>query len=170
MAFIAGGYTAVYNSVTIGQVESGFRIDHSLFKRLIIGDNFAEGPQDAVNRGAAVFCSFAMMNWDTVVGSAALRAIWPYGSSYLDHTEAVGKLDVGSSLVKSLVLTAITATPAAANPATLTLTNAILAENFNVSILFAPDLRTMPVRMRAYPSQSAIINGTWQDATFGALT
>ena len=48
MAFIAGQYTATLAASTVGQLADGFRITHSVFKQLIIGDNFAQSPQDGI--------------------------------------------------------------------------------------------------------------------------
>lgn len=148
MSFIAGQYTATWNSLALGQTADGFRLSHSFFKRLITGDSYAQAPQDGIYQGAECFLACRLIAYN----SAALPTVmWPYASTFLDMG-VIGVTDVGSTKAKSLVLTAIAGTPAAAAPATLTLTLAILAEGFPVELLFAPDLREVPLRMRVYPS------------------
>lgn len=151
MSFIAGQYTATYGGAAVGQAAEGFRLSHQFFKRLITGDSYAEAPQDAVYRGAAVELGFTAIEYNA---AAMASLIWPYGT--LLDMGRVGRTDVGSSLTKALVLTAVAGTPAANAPASLTLTAAILKEGFPVDLLMAPDLREVPLRLRAYPNTSGI--------------
>jgi len=164
MAFIAGQYTATYDGASTGQIASGITVNHSVFKELITGDNFADAPQDAVFRGMAVFTQYTLLEYNA---AAARKCFWPYGSAYLTMDTVIGTLDVdlsggnGNSL--QVVLTAITGTPAqvAGAPATVTMPRAILAEGFPIDILFAPALRQIPIRQRIYPDASGV---------FGSLT
>jgi hypothetical protein len=151
MAFIAGQYTATYAGAAVGQILEGVTIEHTFFKQIITGDNMAETPQDAVFRGAAVFCQFTLMEYN----AAGARAVfWPYGTTYLSITKVIGTLDSVNSA--TLILTALPNSPAATAPATITATMAILAEGYPVGILMAPALRTVPIRMRFYPTESKI--------------
>ena len=148
MPFIAGGYTATWNSLALGQTADGYRLTHQVFKRLITGDTYAETPQDAVYRGAEVSLAFRLIEYD----AAAVQTMkWPYNATKWT-IGTVGTIDVGSSLVKSLVLTAVAGTTAATVPATITASKAILHENFPIEILLAPDLREVPMRLRLYPT------------------
>lgn len=159
MSFIAGQYTATLDGSTVGQIESGVTLEHSFFKRLITGDNFAETPQDAVFRGSQMSGQYTLLEYDA---TSARLAFWPYGANYLNMSVVIATLDVdlansnGNS--KQLVLTALTGTPAQAQaaPATATLPRAILSEGFSVGLLFAPDLRTVPIRQRFYPDASGV--------------
>lgn len=155
MTFIAGPYTATLGASTVGIQEEGYRIEHSVFKRLITGDNFAQTPQDAVFRGMEVLVSYRLEEYDA---AGAATAFWPYGASYLTMGQ-VGRLD--SNVASQLILTATAGTTAAGSPATVTLPLCILAEGFPVDLLFAPDLRVIPIRQRAYPNSSGV---------FGTLT
>jgi len=148
MTFISGGYTATLGGSSLGQIQAGFTIDHQIFKRLITGDNYADTVQDGINRGMGVHISMTLLEYNA---AAAATALWPYGSTYLTFSEKVGQIDVQQSKVDSLILTAVAGPPAATVPATITCLKTILAENHNVSMLFAPDLRTIPLRMRVYP-------------------
>lgn len=152
MSFIAGGYTVTYNSNTLGQVANGIRVSHEFFKRLITGDSYAESPQDGVYRGAQMFAEMQLLEYNA---TGALAAFWPYNATIFTMG-TVGRLDVGSSLVKSLVLTAVAGTTAATVPASQTHANAILREGFPVELLYAPDLREVPLSMRLYPNGSGV--------------
>lgn len=152
MAFISGGYTAVWNSLAIGQTAEGYKLRHQIFKRLIKGDSYAEAPQDAVYRGAELALELRMIEF---TAAAAQTIKWPYSATKW-QIGTVGTLDVGSSLAKSLVLTAVSGTPSAATPATATFALSILHESFPVEILYAPDLREIPLLMRVYPSNGLL--------------
>jgi len=148
MSFIAGQYTCTWNALACGQTADGIRLIHQFFKRLVSGDAYADSPQDAILRGAEVTLAMRLIEYD----AAAIQTIkWPYSATKW-QMGTVGRTDVGQSIAKQLVLTAVAGTPAAATPASITLPLAILHENFPVEVLFAPDLREIPLRMRIYPS------------------
>lgn len=148
--FVAGQYTATIGAspVSIGQVKEGFRRTHEFFKRLITGDNFAEAKQDAVYRGGDVHVQFTLLEYDAA-GTATL--IWPYGT--FGDLGVIGVLD--TSVATPLILTAIAGTTAATRPATMTFPTCVLAEGYPVELLFAPDLREVPLRLRCYPNPTA---------------
>lgn len=147
MAFIAGRYTATWNALAIGQTADGIRLTHSLFSQLITGDGYASSPQDAVHQGAEASVQMNLIEYDT----AALQTIkWPVSATKW-NMGVVGQTHVGSALAKELILTAVANTPAAATPATITAAKTILHEGFPVEVLFAPALRTIPIRLRIYP-------------------
>ncbi len=148
--FIAGRLTATYGGSTIGQVSNGFTIEHTPRKRLITGDVMGpDTPQDAVFLGHDVFIEFDLMDYDA---AGVASAIWPYGA--LGTAPNVGRMDVASTLFAVLVLTdtGVAAVPAENKPHTLTADRAILAPGFPVRLLFAPDLREIPIRMQLYPN------------------
>ena len=155
MPFIAGPYTATYRGQALGQAAEGYRVSHQFFKRIITGDSYAEGPQDEVYRGMEMFVNFRCIEYDAA-GITALA--FPFANRW--NHGLVGRVSKQQGLCGALVLTAIAGTPAANAPASLTLTNCILAEGFPVELLFAPDLREVPVKLRAYPTQNNGIFGT----------
>jgi hypothetical protein len=116
-------------------------------KRLITGDKWGDTAQDAIIRGMEVFAEFRLIEFDA---GAVQAMINPYGTGYAigDH---VGKLVVQNTFVKSLVLTAAQTNPGPL-PLSSTLFSTIIAENYPVSLLMAPDLREVPMRLRAFPS------------------
>lgn len=152
MSFIAGQYTATLAGSTMGQIKAGLTVEHTVFKRLITGDNFGQTPQDAVFQGMQVFIQYVLLEYNQTKTAAAM---WPYGSTYLTMG-VVGRTDVGSSVVGQLILTAVSGTPASAAPASVTLPSAILAEGYPVGLLFGVDLREIPIRQRVYPNSSGV--------------
>ena len=153
MTFIAGKYSMTYNALSAGQTREGIRLSHQIFKRLITGDSFGEGKQDAINRGVDAFLAADLIEANA---AAAMAMIWPLGT-FLD-AGVIGRTDVGQGIAKQVILTALTGTPAqvAGFPATMTLPYCALLENFPVEQLFGPDLREFPWRGRIYPNSSGI--------------
>lgn len=157
--FIAGRYTASYAGLAAGQTADGYKLMWQFFKRLITGDAMAESPQDAVFRGGSVEVGFTAIEYD----AACMQSLmWPYGT-FLE-LGAVGRTDKGSSLTKPLILTAVAGTPAANAPNAFTLDDTILKEGFPIEILLAPDLREVPLRLRAYPANADQYAGKFGNA------
>ena len=159
---VAGPYTATYNGLAVGQTAEGYRLSHQFFKRVVTGDAMAQTPQDGVYQGCEMYLAMNLIEYNK---AATQSIMWPYGSSYLAHGQ-VGRMDVQSSLSKQIVLSAVTGTPAADSPASITLPLCILAEGFPVELLLAPDLRIVPLRMRVYPSDATPA----ADSVFGTKT
>ena len=162
MAFIAGSYAVTYDPpgapaiATVGQIQQGVLLEHRVFKEYITGDTMARMRQDAVFQGQDQFVEFRLMEYDA---TNAASIFWPYGSAWLTLSAVIATLD--SANAGSLLLTALAGSPAAAAPATITLPLCILSENFPVSILLAPQLRTIPLRLDVFPNASKV---------FGTLT
>lgn len=165
--FIAGAYTATYNAKALGQTADGFRLSHQFFKRLITGDAGGDTPQDGIYRGKEQNLSMRLIEADKAgipdlidPYAATVGTPWTLGQvGLLDVYGAGGGAPV--SRCKSMVLTAVTGTSAATDTqATITLPLSIIAENFPIEILLAPDLREYPLRMRIYPNMSTLLFGS----------
>lgn len=151
MTLIAGPYTATYAAVSIGITE-GLQLNHVFYKQPVTGDNQGRSVQDAVYQGCDVTSDFALLEWDL---ASVEDMFWPYGASFL--TAAVpGRVDIASSLVSSLVLTAVAGTTAAADHASVTLPRSIIHEDFPVNHIFRPELRRVPMRLRHYPDATYV--------------
>ncbi|MGH8743513.1 MAG: hypothetical protein ACREUY_04465 [Burkholderiales bacterium] len=150
MSFIAGRYTATLGASALGQTADGFRVTHSLFKRPITGDALAQTVQDRIIQGAELFVSARLIEYNA---AGAQNAFWPLSSTIYDMG-VIGRLD--SAIADSLVLTAVASTPAAAAPASATFLLTTLAEGFPVELLFAPDLREIPLRLAVLPNASGV--------------
>jgi len=127
-----------------------------------IGETDAWGQTviDGIWRGGNCFLQFV----STAYKAGSLGAFWPWGGQLAgagalgilvdDSIAAPNKLPIGTLATNHalpLVLTAAAGTPAAATPATLTATKALLAKNNNGRLLFNSKLRDVPVRLRLYP-------------------
>jgi hypothetical protein len=165
--FVAGHYTATYNSKAVGQTEDGFRIDFTVLKRIVTGDQFGQTPQDGIYLGQEVFVQYTIIEPEAA-GIDDIR--FPYSDTVGTPWEVgvCGTMDVrgagtGSPTSKalSLVLTAVSGTTAANDAeATVTFPLTILAENFPISMLLGNDLRSIPIRQRVYPNVSTDLFGT----------
>lgn len=165
--FVAGKFTLTFGSSpgAVGQTREGIRTNHTIFKQLITGDNFAQAPQNAVYQGAEVFLAYTAIEYNAAKMGAL---IFPYAATPGTYFSmgVIGRLDVlndenTSNIAQQLIMTALAGTPAAASPATLTFPFTVLAEGFPIDILFAPALREVPIRQRVYPNASGV---------FGAVT
>lgn len=156
MSFIAGMYTLTAGASpgAAGQLKQGLKIQHVHYKQLIKGDNMAEATQDAVNRGVDMFIDYTLIEYNA---ARALSLFWPLSSTIYDMG-VIGRLDSG--IASQIILTALAGTPAAATPATITFPLAILAEGFPLDILYAPELREVPIRQRLYPNSSRVFGTT----------
>lgn len=161
--FIAGGYTATYNAKALGQTAEGFFLSHEFFKRIITGDAGGDAPQDAIYRGRAQFVETELLE---AIAAGIADLVEPYAATRGTPLTmgVIGQQDVGRSgcvgRAASLVLTAIAGTCAAATPASITMPLSMLAENYPVRVLYGPDLRRIPIRIRVYPNISTGVFGT----------
>lgn len=151
-AFIAGKYDVTYGGTTVGQTD-GVRIGWRMHGQPVTGDNFGDSVQDFIYRGADVWISMVLMEYNQ---AQAREAFWPYavdgGEPDLGLTGTIGRLNSG--LTQALVLTALAGTPAAASPATITVDKAILAPGHQIQLLLDPNLRTVPIRFNCVPQGS----------------
>ena len=153
----------------MGQTREGIRLSHQFFKRLITGDLRADTPQDAVYRGIEMLASLILLEYEA---AAVQDAMFPYSAAGALAVNAVGLFDVQNAIAKQVVMTAVitSSTPTGVSgtvgstndpvPATRTLPLCVLQENFPVELLFAPDLREVPLRLRVYPNASTGVFGT----------
>lgn len=150
-SLIAGPYSGTWNSTDVGQQEDGFRLRQQVNKSLVRSNSYGDSAIDAVYRGGDCFLIF------TGIEFLAMKAVmWPFGS--FGVMGQVGRLDVGSTIAKAAVLTAVSGTTAYSESgavATLTASQTIVDENLNAEMAFASRLRVVPVTMRCYPYSSA---------------
>lgn len=144
MTFIAGAYSAVYNSQDLGIIDDGFTIEWVSRAEDIITDVGGAVPVDAVYQGVECTVSFVLSEWNAT-GAAA--AFWPWAST-VGQSGELGRLL--SSMAQALVLTKC-GSGGNQVPATITFEKAILAPGFNVSTLWANKHRKIPLQMRSLP-------------------
>ena len=165
MSFIAGGYTLTYGGSTLGQIEDGISHQHSPHYEAIRGDNLGDVLQDGVYRGASVFVSFTLIEWNA---TAVQALMWPWSATH-GTLGTIGRLMTGIKTIGTpggaggtgtLVATAVSGTPAAATPATRTYHLAMIPDGADVSYAFAPRLRRLPVRLIVLPTSGGVL---WTD-------
>ena len=157
---ISGPYAGQWSEEFLGVTEDGYELEHTFYSEPIRGDNMGDSIQDEVHRGADVYVNFTAMEFGQhavvqCTGQAGSSPFWPTGSSGFNPVATNGTVGVvGDSRGEYsdvLILTAMALTPAAANPATITFPNAILAANFPIRTLYASRVRRIPMRMICYP-------------------
>jgi len=151
---ISGAYTAAYGTldseVSLGCVQNGIRMVQQVSKQVITCDTYGDSVVDAVFRGGNVSVILEAIEYGQAVG-----AMWPYGSNP-SIMGLCGRLDVGSSIAQSLLLSAVQGTPAnpagtSGSPLTMQAPFAIIDEGQRTEIMLANMLRTVPLVFRLYP-------------------
>lgn len=161
--FIAGRYSATYQSNTVGPVNSdvgitkeGYKIELQTSLEVVSeSDAYGATPIDGVYRGGQCMCDFTSLAYKT----GSLAAFWPWGNTSTgpgalgtlvnSTTLPIGVL--ATAIARTFIMTAVAGTPAAATPATLTTTQALLREGFPGSLLFHSKLREVPISLRFWP-------------------
>lgn len=179
--FIAGRYSVTWDppgagtgAVDVGIVERGYELQLSYSKKLITNtDAYADAVIDAIYRGANVFWQTTCLEYKAgslnpafpygSIGDGVFLAYAPTGATYMS-LGVIGRLD--SNVAGVLIATSTTATPAVSTPATLTATYSLIAENFNVNLLFGPEERKVPMRMRFYPYLDTVLKFFTATAVF----
>lgn len=149
--FIAGKYDATYNNVAIGVTEEGFTLSQSLSQEAIDeSDAFGNSMLDYIYRGGN--CKIVCDSKEFKAGS--ITPYWPWGplGQLASAAAPIGRL--ASAVAQALVLTSTAATPAAAAPASLTGTFAILSPGQEGRLLFNSKLRRVPISLSLLPSSS----------------
>jgi hypothetical protein len=141
MTFVAGAYSAVYNSLDLGLIEDGFTLNYRRMSERIQTDVTGDALQDGVYRGVELTLDFILSEWDA---EGAQAAFWPVDGT-LGELGTLGRLD--TDMAEPLVLTSC----GAASPTTLTFHQALLSPNFDVQHLFANRHRKIPLQMTVYP-------------------
>ncbi len=164
-AFIAGDASATYDppgatgATDIGVMEGGYEISARHAAELINEtDRYGAMVVDGIFRGiqdVAVQCNG--LEWT----AGLLLAAYPFGAAF--PASGAGYLGPGvigrllSAVAGALILTATSGTPAAAAPATLTATYAIIHEGFDVRWMIDSKLRKLPIRLRILPYLDTVI-------------
>jgi hypothetical protein len=155
--FIAGRYSMTYqapsDSARSGGIqEKGYYLDWSYKKDVLDRtDQFGQGVKiESFLQGVNVHLSGVAKEQL----SGVMKMINPFngwaGTGVSNfNMGVVGVQDSDNSGI--VILTATAGTPAAASPATLTATLCILAEDFDVTLLFGPEHRTYPWRFSVLP-------------------
>lgn len=155
MTAVFGQYTVTWNATSLGimQGEQGVPTIVTRGQARMIensdayGDMQLGGPYRGVRGRAMMRC--------LEYKAGTIAAAWPWGSDGVAVVATSGPIgrDI-YDIAQPLVLTAIAGTPAAASPATLTASKTLLAPDFDVSLLFGPVLREVPLEFVLFPFTS----------------
>lgn len=154
--FIAGQFTGTLGGSSLGILEDGWRLRWQWLKEMIDRtDAYGDSPIDAIQRGVSVNISgiFKETLAKVITAVSPYNSYAPTGSSAFAHP-TVGVLD--TSLVATLVLTAVAGTPAASTPTSLTAAGAIQSTDA-VDQLWGPTLRKTPFNFQLYPYLSSTV-------------
>lgn len=149
---IAGPYTGTYNAVDVGFTLDGFKYSNDYAAEMINQtDLFGEMLIDMIYRGGNARLSYTSRSYK----AGSIGPFWPWGALYTMFTTAAPIARTARSVAQAFVLTSVANTPAAATPATLTATKAILAPNTQGELLFDSKIRQVPVSLLLLPYEGA---------------
>jgi hypothetical protein len=144
--FMAGAYTATWNTNSIGLVdEGGFRIGDTPIKEVIKASLYGENVIDKIYQGRKVTVLCTLIEW-----TANIRTLLnPYNAA-LGNPGVHGTLD--TAYANPLVLTALAGTPAAgtSGPATITFHSAVISDENNIEFALNSGLRKIPILFDVY--------------------
>lgn len=149
---IAGPYVGTWNSVALGIFAGDGGLPTLEFASTSepIGNTSAYGKTviDEIYQGVNPTMSMTCEEYK----AGPIAAFWPYHAT-LWRLGTIGVLMY--TLAQALVLTAVTGTSASASPASFTASKTILLPGFATRLVYGPTLRTVPLRFRLYPFDSA---------------
>lgn len=146
LSSIAGAYTAAWNSNSVGKTDAGIRLMVRNHQMPIRSDYYGDSLLDLIYRGQDVSAMITSQEYVTAMTAGA----WPW-SGTVGAMGTVGTLACGSSTALALVLTAVAGTSAASTPASLTASKAILQEGHTLELLYANQLRQVPLAWNLLP-------------------
>lgn len=142
MTVIRGTYNAVYNSLSIGNTQVGFRKNYSYRGRPINFDAVGETPVDTLFAGLELSVDFVAQEFDA---SAIDILRWPFHAT-------IGQLDpAGQSLWELAKPLLLISCHTDIDPQTILFPKAILAPEYQVSIEYSHRERPLPMRLQVFP-------------------
>lgn len=144
--FVAGPYNTTFNGGAVWITENGVELENRSYADPIRGDNLGDTIQDGVYRGGDCYVNVTGQRYDDANISAAF---WPYAAHGI--IGQVGRLQtaVGGTLLINSPAAGTTAN--SIGPASVQWSEAVLAPNFDVRLLYATRLRQVPLRMQGLP-------------------
>lgn len=154
--FIAGPYTSVFDSSTLGMMQDGYEIRLRSEEELVNqSDIYGDSVIESIYRGGNCFLSMIGIEFGKLFNKSAP---WIFGDENnsslpaLGFMGVVGRSAVGSGLVATTVLTAVQSGGSAlASPASTTAGQAKLAEASDIQYQMTSKLRTLPLTFRLFP-------------------
>jgi hypothetical protein len=143
--FIGGPYTLVHGStpVSVGLLQDGIRITTEFSLAPFSGDQYGDSVLGAFYRGGNTFVSFGGLEYTSMLPSVFQQSAGTPGRMGL-----VGR-EIESQFAQPVVASAVSGTPAATSPATVTASKAGMTGQANWEM--ASRLRTLSVQMQLFP-------------------
>lgn len=156
--FIGGPYSGVYGSgpTAMGLVRDGFRYRQDVAESEVRGDAYGDSILDTFYRGGNAFLTLVGCEYSKMTGLAFL-----FGGGTFGNMGLVGRSSE-SQVAVAVVLSATSGTPAAASPASVTASKAVVTSS--VDLDFASRLREVPLTLRLFPYTSSS-NTVWATVT-----
>ncbi len=148
-----GGNTARTTGITS---DDGYRLLWTVHKQRIGNDGtdrWGLSLLENVYRGADFSISYRAREY----ALSNTQVVWPYAAAATGNANLApaigipGVCDDTSSFTGILAMSAISGTPAASNPATLTASHATIADGQQIDLLFTSKLRETPVVLNLLP-------------------
>ena len=135
----------------VGITSQGYTLDvESRWENIDESDAYGQSLIDGVWRGGNVSMQFESKAYK----AGSITPFWPWGALGVLYTSAAPIARLASNVASAMVLSATANTPAAAAPASLTGSLAILAPNSPAQLQYNSKLRHVPVRLALLPSDS----------------
>lgn len=167
---VAGPYTTTYSpgagatgagAGALAQgitADDGFTLRWTIHKQRIGNDGtdqYGQSLLESIYRGADWMLNYLCREYSINNTNAA----WPYGRvaavALSPQMGVIGRADDQQSISGAVVMTAVTGTPAATNPATLTAAHAIAQDGIQYALSFTSKIRETPVHLKLYPYDSS---------------
>jgi len=164
---LAGHYTSTYGAVACNFTRNGYELEFSTKAEMVNeSDAYGDSVIDFIHRGGNVSVMGEYRVQAAAVGlpsasTGNMVAFYPWGGN--PGLMFSAGLPIGrraSDVAASFIMTSTALTPAAASPATLTASKAILPPDSNLKLLFNSKARSVPLRMMFLPSETGG-SGSW---------
>lgn len=143
--FIGGPYTLVHGStpVSVGLLQDGIRISTDFAMAPFSGDQYGDSVLGAFYRGGNTYINFGGLEY-----TAMLPAVFQSSVGVPGRMGLVGR-ELESQVSQPVVASAVSGTPAATSPATVTSSKAAMMGRADWEM--ASRLRTLSVQMQCFP-------------------
>lgn len=158
LTLVSGQYTCTWSGTAFGIFEGDASVPTleitTFGEKIANTDAFGKTPVDLIYQGMQGRWQATAMEYKS--GNIAIITPW---SGTMGKIGVIGVLATGAAA--ALVMTALSGTPAAAAPASVTASYAILSPQFPIKLLYGPTLRKIPMMMDLYPYVASSANVFW---------
>jgi hypothetical protein len=166
MGAVSGHYTATYDGNDMGMTDSGYVWEIVDQGEVVRAEELGESELDLIFRGAEVYVEVTVQEWSA---AAMTAVIWPWQTTFghlgTTGTGNIGFMAVRNSFAKTLVLTAVSGSPADTDgPSTITFHRVICTEETAKRINLDNKKRLVPIRFKVFLYDDTLTK-EWFDVT-----